>query len=169
MGRVYFFASALSPAIIIASIRAFALIGSWAWVGISVGILSFAMTGVLLASRGRVSARVVEAVSVRDRTLQIPSYLITFVYPFLFLSESASSYTLLAYLVFGLLLGLLLIRTDIGLVNPTLLLFGYSLFEVETEFDILIVISKRRLMKNEPLKVHLISRNLYILAKRSEA
>ena len=168
MGRTYFFVSALSPAVIISSIRAFELIGAWAWVGVVIGLLSFFATPALLQGRERVTARVTRPIAVSDKTLGIPSYLITFVFPFLFLSETPSVYTLIAYGVFGLLLVLLLFRSDLGLVNPALLVLGYRLYEVETEFEELIVISRRRVRKNESLKVHLLSGNYYLDANGTE-
>ena len=47
-------------------------------------------------------------------------------------------------------------------------MLGYRLYEVETEFEELIVVSRRRVRKNESLKVHLLSGNYYLDANGTE-
>ncbi len=67
----------------------------------------------------------------RDETAQIPTYVITYLFPLVILDHV----TLIDGLVYAMFVALTLVlaaRTSLVLVNPVLLLMNQRLFEVET-------------------------------------
>lgn len=98
------------------------------------GLLSIALVFsllTLLASREATNGQPYKLASVVDESAQVPSYLLTYVFPFIFVSPS-NSFDLVAYASFVALLVVMLLRTELLLVNPVLLALGYHLLEIET-------------------------------------
>lgn len=166
MERFWLFISSLSPAILIVSIRLIEKFSVYAWIGIIVGILSFLLAYSVLSGRKKVGPDPITPLGVQDETDQIPTYLITFVFPFLFLSDTPSFCTLVAYGVFLIFMMALLFRTDVALVNPALLLIGYHVYTVETVSGSIRVISRRRPVIKTSFKAHSLSGSLYLSVKK---
>lgn len=162
MGRFLLLFTALSPAFLIASIR---IIPSHPWVGyigIVLGLLMFPAAWLLLGKRSDVTPHVFTPISVHDESDQIPTYLVTFVFPFLFVTDSPSVYTTAAYVLFATFLIFLLYRADISVVNPALLIRGFHVYGVETETGSIYLISRRRPMVATHMEACRVSGNLYM-------
>jgi len=98
----------------------------------------------LLQARSTTNAQPFTLTQVRDESGQVPSYLLTFVFPFLFL-EVHDWRDVLAYLIFAALVAVLVLQTDLVLVNPLWLAAGYHLYQVQTTSDFNgILMSSRR-------------------------
>ncbi|WP_460870312.1 hypothetical protein, partial [Nocardioides pakistanensis] len=69
--------------------------------------------------------------SVADESAQIPGYLLTFVFPFVFL-DASDWRDGVAWALFAVLAAALVVTTDLVLVSPVLLLAGYRIYRVET-------------------------------------
>jgi len=129
MGRYLLALSSLSPLFAIFAIRTWQTNRTISFV-LTVLLLQ-AIVGLVWLFRARKQAasdpfRIKE---VRDETSQVPAYLITYIFPFLF-TESPGWTLVVAYCAFALLLLLMLARTDFGLVNPLLLIAGYHLYVI---------------------------------------
>lgn len=165
MGRFWLYITSLSPAILIFSIR---LIPHFLWyavVGILVSLLLFPAAYWLLSNRRNISAEPVTPLSVYDESGQIPTYLITFIFPFLFVSDTPSPYTIIAYVVFAVFMLALLFRSDVAVVNPALLIAGYHVYTVETASGSIYVISRKCPVVNTTFNAHPVSGNLYLQSK----
>ncbi|MBP2453480.1 hypothetical protein JOF57_003393 [Mycolicibacterium lutetiense] len=65
-------------------------------------------------------------------------------FPFLFISVK-DYWTLAAYVLFMVFVGLILARSEVALVNPCLLLFGYNMYNANTlTGEGIIIISKSK-------------------------
>lgn len=129
MTRILLFLSSLAPGIVVVSIR---YLGENLWVGITGIALGLILLGIgMWAVRSRDKTRPIptEVVTLKDETYQIPTYLVTFILPFLFI-EVESVPTLAAYAVFILLVVAILYKSDVSIVSPALLLRGYRLYDV---------------------------------------
>src|SRR5699024_8631546 len=113
-------------------------------------VLLFFGSYLLVMGRKRIGVIPISPKNVQDETMQIPTYLITFIFPFLFISDTPSCSTIVAYACFLVFLLALLFRTDMAIVNPALLIAGYHVYTVETDSDIKYVIAKGSLrIKND--------------------
>lgn len=166
MERFWLFITSLSPAILLVSIRLVPWFPGYAWIGIAAGIISFLGAYLVLVGRKKVGFHPITPQHVQDETDQIPTYLITFVFPFVFVSDTPSFYTLVAYGVFALFIMTLLFRTDVAVVNPALLLAGYHVYTVETVSGSVKVISRRRPIIKTTFNAHPISGSLYLSAEK---
>lgn len=106
--------------------------------------------------------------SVRDESDQVPAYLLTYVFPFIFLSI-ANKADLLACLVFAFFLLVLVYRTDLAVVNPLLLTIGYHLYRVSTSHGTeIILLAKRRPAIGETIHAVRIADHTYKLRPAAE-
>lgn len=69
--------------------------------------------------------------SVKDETAQVPGYVVGFVFPFVFWQVGPWR-EVVAIALFAVLLTILVIATDLVIVNPVLLLFGFRTYTVST-------------------------------------
>lgn len=123
--------SSMSPLIGIMAIRLIDLDSRLSiGLGICATIAALSLPAVLLARRS-VEPQLITVGAVRNDSSQVAAYLVTYAFPFAF-ATSNSAATIAAYIVFGLLLLVLVWRTDLCLINPVLLAFGFHLFAVET-------------------------------------
>lgn len=163
MARVLLFLSSLAPVFLIVGIR---LLGSIAAVGIGIvvlGVVLFCVALLVFVKRGKVTSRPIVVTGIRDESYQIPIYLLTFVFPFLFI-ELKNSWDAAAYIVLILLVLLLLFRTDLSLVNPVLLVLGYHIYAVEAAGgEDLLLIAKNRPRVGGHILGTLLSGNTYLL------
>lgn len=162
MGRFWLLLTSLSPALMIASIRTFPSCQWGAAAGFFVGVLMVPATLLLLRKRGEISSDPMIPLGVHDESDQIPAYLITFVFPFLFITESPSQATLVAYSLFAVFLLILLYRADLAVVNPALLMFGFHVYAVEAKTGSIYLISRRRPVVGVPVNVCRVSGDLYV-------
>jgi len=124
-------ASSFAPMAMITAVR---LSIDYFWLALVVGalgILAVLSLAELVQSRGSTNAQPYTLTSLRDESAQVPAFLLTYVFPFVFVTfgdwRDAAAYGL-----FALLLVVLLVRTDLVLVNPVLLVAGFHLYIIET-------------------------------------
>lgn len=132
MTRLLLVLSSLAPIVAIVAIRLIDIQPRWAIVlGLVALLFALALPLVLLARR-RIEGQPFTVVTVRDDSSQVPAYLLTYVFPFAF-APADSVAVVIGYVFFGLLLVILLVRTDLGLVNPILLAVGLHIFVMDVQ------------------------------------
>ncbi|WP_125458684.1 hypothetical protein [Rhodococcus sp. 1168] len=133
--------------------------------GLTVGLalLLFPIGLLTVYSRRSIEPVPTQIDSIKDETLQIPTYLVTFILPFLFVTVD-DPYNLAAYSVFMLLVILMLVRTEISIINPGLLFIGFKIFDATTrEGTSVMVISKTKPRVNSTIYASPISPQTLIL------
>lgn len=129
--RLFLFVSSLAPVFIIAGLRLFDAQRMLAVLLLVVGVVTFLLTPLVLFSRRKAGKQEFVVSNVKDESSQIPTYLITFFFPFLFSSEQMSASLVAAYVGFAALMVVLLYRTPLILINPSMLIVGYRVFSVD--------------------------------------
>lgn len=131
MTRILLSLSSMAPLIGIIALRVSD--GSMIW-AVSLGVvavLSGLFLPLVMVARRSVEGRPMTVSSVKDESSQVPVYLLTYIFPFAFATIENTS-AAVAYAVFALLLVVLLLRTDLSLVNPVLLAAGIHSYAVTT-------------------------------------
>ena len=166
MTRLYLFVSSLSPGILVAGIRG---TKENFLIGLIVAVLAVMLSLLgLLVIRSRTTLNTVDLKvdSVRDETYQVPTYLVTFVLPLLFI-DVVDVPTLVGYLVFSIIVFLMLMKSNISIANPVLLLSGYRLFDVQdSSGNQSTVVSKTVPPVGESTEVHKLAEGFYILRSK---
>jgi hypothetical protein len=136
--------SSLVPVLIVLAIR---LSGSHCHAAVAlvvIGVVLGAFLFGVLQARRRIAAQPFTVKTIRDESQQIPAYLLTYVFPFLFPSVVGWR-DVAACLAFALLVLILLFRTDLALVNPLLLAVGFHLYSMTTNSEkSLILVAKAK-------------------------
>lgn len=142
MTRFLLFLSSLAPGVVVVSMRHLGDHTCAGVIGIAIGVL-FTILGMLtIRTRGKTKPIPTELAQLKDETYQIPTYLVTFILPFLFV-EVKDLATIGAYGVFILLVATILYKNDISIVSPALLIRGFRLYDaVDSEYRNITVISK---------------------------
>lgn len=131
--RLLLFASSLAPALIIAGLRLCNVHRATSVTLLVLGVIAFALTPIVLFLRRNAGIQELTVSNIKDESSQIPTYLITFVFPFLFLPEQMNGPLVASYIAFAAFIALLLYRTTLALVNPAMLIAGYRIFSVDIE------------------------------------
>lgn len=143
MTRLLLSLSSVAPLVGIVAIRLIGIASEWA-VGLGIiSVLLMLFLPVVFAARRRIEARPMTIRSIRDESAQVPAYLLTYVFPFAFATIDSSS-VVWAYAVFGVLLLVLLLRTELSSVNPALLAVGVHSYSVVTEAGQTITLMARK-------------------------
>lgn len=123
--------SALVPAALIVAIRVWTWEG-WVWsaVLVAAAVIATVSLASFVRARGTTNPQPQNVVSVDDESDNAPALILTYLFPFLFLTVSDWR-DAAAYVVFALVLLLLIVRTDIWKANPLLLIAGYRIYSVE--------------------------------------
>lgn len=129
--RLLLFVSSLAPALIIAGLRLWDAQRHLSWALCGAGAFAFLLTPAVLLLRRKAGRRQLAVSDVKDESGQVPTYLLTFVFPFLFLSATMSKPLIVAYVAFAAFMGLLLYRTPLALINPAMLIAGYRVFSLD--------------------------------------
>lgn len=165
MTRIWLFLSSLAPACLIVGVRL--LGGDWRWgaILILVGVLLFPVAYLVVKTRRSVTPKPITTSEIRDESQQVPTYLLTFIFPFLFI-DVADSWNAAAYAVLILFLALLLFHSDLSLVNPALLAMGYHIYTVQAEGgETLLLISRTRPSAGMNVAVVPLSGGTYLIHK----
>jgi hypothetical protein len=136
-------ASSLVPALLVLAIRLYPSYNAGSVALAAAGLLLITVLARAMRARDATNAQPIMVTTVEDESNQVPGYVITYIFPFLFLSTGTIA-DLAACLVFALFALVLIYRTDLALVNPLLLILGYHLFRLGTTTDKVILISKLR-------------------------
>ena len=163
MTRFWHFISSLSPAVLVVGIRLLGTELCYGFALIAIGILLLPLAFLVLRTRQSVTAKPITVIHSRDESQQVPTYLLTFVFPFLFIDVN-NQWNALAYFVLIILIALMLFRSDLSLVNPAILIRGYHIYEVQSEGgEDLLLIARTRPKGGEHLSVRLLSGHFYLL------
>lgn len=167
MTKVLLIGSSFSPLLGLVAIRVAGLDPLWASaLGAAAIVFGLSLPLVILARRDTEPQPFV-ALQVVDDSSQVPGYLLTYIFPFAFASVS-SGFDVAAYLLFGLLVTVLLARTDLFLVNPLLLAFGRHVFKIETSTGrSILVVARSSPVLNASFNAHPVVGRAY-LAKSEE-
>ncbi|MCU1477601.1 MAG: hypothetical protein JWQ64_2294 [Subtercola sp.] len=148
----------------IVAIRLVDVQAGWALVLALVALLFALALPLVLLVRRKTTAQPFTVVAIRDESSQVPVYLLTYIFPFAF-APADSVAVLISYLFFGLLLVILLVRTDLGLVNPILLAAGIHIFVVRGQRDRSItLIAKSAPLVGSSILAHPISGNAFVFS-----
>ena len=128
--RLLLFVSSLAPALIIAGLRLWDAQHHLSWALCTAGAVAFLLTPLVLVLRRNAGRHELTVADIKDESGQVPTYLLTFVFPFLFLSDQMSRPLIVAYVTFVVFMVLLLYRTPLALINPAMLVAGYRVFSV---------------------------------------
>jgi len=131
MTRILLSLSSMAPLVGIIALRVSE--GSITW-AIALGVIAVLLglfLPLVMLGRRSLEARPIKVAAVKDESSQVPAYLLTYVFPFAFATVDSTA-VWVAYGVFGGLLIVLLVRTDLGLVNPVLLAVGIHSYAVTT-------------------------------------
>ena len=159
--RIFLFVSSLSPGFVIGGIR----IGTWLGCSlIALGVSCLAITPFVLKARSASAIQPEFLESTAFENSQIPTYLITFVFPFLIIPADSNISLIPAYMAFAILMVILLYRSNLMLVNPALLILGFNIFSarIASEGDIYIL-SKYRPHPNTRIYMKRVVNGLYII------
>jgi hypothetical protein len=125
-------ASAFVPGLLIVAVRVWNINNTLVWSGLLVlaaGAATLSLS-LLLGARATTNAQPLKITELEDESAQVPAYLLTYVFPFVFL-DLEDRRDAVAYFLFALLLIILILRTDLWKVNPLLLLSGYHTYVVQ--------------------------------------
>lgn len=166
MARFWLFLTSLAPALLIGSVRSTPEWKLWGWIGVLASIALFLSAYFVLFARRRTEPVPIVPKTVKDESTQIPTYLLTFIFPFLFIGDAPDKATLAAYAIFAAMLLTLLYRTDLSLVNPALLALGYHVYAVEVQgYPDSFLVAKKAPQPEASCRAHSLSGNLYIMSK----
>lgn len=172
---ILLFISAYSPLFLILAVKDFDFgctknfkhpIGIWIMLGITVlsVVLLFAIFKKF--KRGNMVVRITE---VKDRSVDLINYTIPYILSF-FGFDLSKPEDVISLTIFLLIMLLLTIRSKAVFLNPILALVGYSLYDIEYEFDgkkkDSIVLSKHEPKGGEVFYVKALTRFLYLTMKR---
>lgn len=152
MLRLRLLAGAWSPAAFLLALRLSEEYPAWT-VGLAlVGLAAVVSVLLLIHARSATNAQPFQLTSVEDESSQVPGYLLTFVFPFVFLDVSSWREGV-AWVIFAALTAMLVVATDLVLVSPILLIAGYHLYRVETSSGFSgILLSSRRPVRGETVE-----------------
>ncbi|GAA1150130.1 hypothetical protein [Nesterenkonia lutea] len=163
MTRLWLFLSSIAPGVIVVGIRA---LGE-SWIAGSITIL----VGFLLIPAGFRAIRIRKDVEpiplsisgVKDESIQVPTYLISLVFPFLFVTIN-DPWSLTAYAVFIVFVGLILAQSETSLINPILLLRGFRIYDATTVSEgSVTIISKKKPRPGSHENGYVLSNHTYIV------
>lgn len=161
--RLLLFVSSLAPALIIAGLRLWDAQRILSVVLCGAGAAAFALTPLVLFWRRNAGRHELTVSDVKDESGQVPTYLLTFVFPFLFLSPQMSLPLTVAYVTFAAFMGLLLYRTPLALINPAMLVAGYRVFSVSIKGESgTYILAKDPPLESQPCHVKRVANGLYI-------
>lgn len=129
MTRIWLFYSALAPALLVLGFRFVATHRCIGLTLITLATIAIVMVYFVVRARSEVLPKLIVVSESRDETQQVPTYLLTFIVPFLFV-EINNWGSAAAYSVLIVLISILLFRTDLSLVNPVLLALGYHIYSI---------------------------------------
>jgi hypothetical protein len=158
--RLSFFLSSFAPLLGIFALRASK---ENLWLTITLVAVMVAVTLLLVGAMQVRSTVTLQSLVVRDpsdESPQIPTYLLTYLFPFIFASTNGWQ-DVAAYAVFAALLALLLWQSDAALINPLLLAVGFRLYVFSRGNERVIIVSRKRLSDGSRVLAYQLSPNAY--------
>ena len=132
-------------------------------IGIVIGAILMPLGLIAISLRKKNMPIPKELTAVADETYQVPTYLVTFVLPFLFV-DIQNIPALVAYAMFVIFVALILAKSDISIVNPGLLIGNYRMYDaVDSQGQSLTVIAIRTPRVSEYQEMFHLSGRVYLL------
>lgn len=163
MVRVTMFLGSLTPAFILLGVRNYAD-ENLGFMGIFIllsALSIFCSVTTLKIAEGK-TPMVKKITEFKDEGVQIPTFLITFIFPFMIMDFNPSSSTFYQQIIFVLILLLILIRIKFSYINPIFLILGYHVYDAKTSSNEgVLVVSKTIPRLNENLNFSKMTDNIY--------
>ncbi len=159
--RILLFISSYFPLLMIFTLQNWKTHGVWSLIPAIVGAVSLLGLAAFLHFVSTTSPRVQQVVQVQRKDAEVMAYIISYVFPFLGLNFN-DPMNVISLGIFFAILGVIYINSNMIHINPTLNIFGYHIYEIETSSgSTQTVISQRgRLIRGEKLNVVVIGDNL---------
>lgn len=163
MTRFLLLASSFAPLLVIFAVRLEAEHWQIAIALAVLSLISLLCLPIVLKVRRRTAAQPFRVLELRDESQQVPVYLITYIFPLVFASIDGWQ-ALVGFAIFGLLLVVLLLRTDLAMVNPFLLVVGIRIYTVRTSSGAdIVLLAERRPFIGQDLTATRLSGSTYRL------
>lgn len=174
LAKPILFLSSLSPGLLVVAFRLLPESLLLGLIVLACSVVLFPAGLITTWIRSRQPPTLIHVVAVKNQTFQVPTYVMTFIFPFLFINVD-DLWTVAAYAVFLVLIGLLLSKSDVSIVNPGLILRGYQLFVATVEGENkgqtrdIMIISKEPPPLDEISRVNRLANETYFLTERSSS
>lgn len=164
VGRIILFASSYAPLLFLfTALESFG--PGWpSRLCFIVGALSIAALGCLLALlRASSSPETDTFHEARSRDADVMAYVVSYVVPFAAATDATDEATRIALAMFAGLVAVLYIRSSVYYVHPLLLLFGIHVYEATRhEVPVIVLTRRRHLRQDADLRVISIGDNVYM-------
>ena len=159
--KILLFISSYFPLLMIFTIQNWRNHGVWSFIPAIIGGISLLGLAAFLHFVNTTSPRVQQVAQVQRKDAEVMAYIVSYVFPFLGLNFD-DPLNMISLGIFFLILGIIYINSNMVHINPTLIIFGYHIYEIEAPNGaIYTVISYRdRIIKGENLKVVVIGDDL---------
>lgn len=130
-----------------------------------VTVISVAFLAVMIRMNRTRQGQMSEIEHYRNRSDMFTEYLLVYIFPFI-VFEFSNMFDVAAFLVLFTTVAAIVIRSNRLFVNPVLIAFRYRVYEVETEHDRRILLTKERLDGNDiTINTARISSDVYITTR----
>ncbi len=135
--------------------------GVWSLIPASIGAISLLGLAAFLHFVSTTSPRVQQVVQVQRKDAEVMAYIVSYVFPFLGLNFD-DPMNVISLGIFFVILGIIYINSNMIHINPTLNIFGYHIYEIETPSGSTqtVISRKGRLIRGEKLNVVVIEDDL---------
>lgn len=158
--RLSIFVSSFAPLLAIFALRASGNHSALAAVLAAAAAGSALLLILALRARSGLTLQSVVVSDTSDESPQIPTYLLTYVFPFVFVTADRWQDGA-AYAVFAALVGLLLWQSDAAYINPLLLVAGFRLYVFSRGPDRVLIVSRKRLRDGSRVLAYQLSSSAY--------
>ncbi len=159
--RILLFISSYFPLLIIITLQNWKSYGVWSLIPACIGAISLIGLAAFLHFVSTTSPRIQQVVQVQRKDAEVMAYIVSYVFPFLGLNFD-DPMNVISLGIFFVILGIIYINSNMIHINPTLNIFGYHIYEIETpsESTQTVISRKGRLIRGEKLNVVVIGDNL---------
>jgi hypothetical protein len=135
--------------------------GLWSLIPACIGIVSLIGLAAFFRFVSTTSPRLQQVVQVQNKDAEVMAYIVSYVFPFLGLNFE-DPMNVISLGIFFAILGVIYINSNMIHINPTLNIFGYHIYEIETSSGSTqtVISRKSRLIRGEKLNVVVIGDDL---------
>ena len=159
--KILLFISSYFPLLMIFTIQNWRNHGVWSLIPAIIGGISLLGLAAFLYFVNTTSPRVQQVAQVQRKDAEVMAYIVSYVFPFLGLNFD-DSLNMISLGIFFVILGIIYINSNMVHINPTLNIFGYHIYEIETPNGTThtVISHKGRIIKGEKLNVVVIGDDL---------
>ncbi len=152
--RTLLFISSYFPLLMIFTLQNWKTHGFWSLIPAVIGAASLLGLAAFIHFVSTTSPRIQQVVQVQSKDTEVMAYIISYVFPFLGLNFD-DIMNVVSLSIFFAILGLIYINSNMIHINPTLNIFGYHIYEIETSSGSTqtVISHKGRLLRGEKLNV----------------